>query len=59
MFASKQYQMGITLLDPKSYAVNKRRSYWSKNDVLQYKEKARLANQALKGDQICVVLDRG
>jgi SAM-dependent methyltransferase len=57
--ASKQYQMGITLLDPKSYAVNKRRSYWSKNDVLQYKEKARLANQALKGDQICVVLDRG
>ena len=56
--ASEQYQSGITLLDPKSYAVNKKGSEWSKNQIKFFKQKANKANRALRGDQICVVLTK-
>jgi hypothetical protein len=48
--------MGITLLDPKSYEVNKKQSIWTKAAIKSFKEKALQANAAMKGDQICVVL---
>jgi len=54
--ASEQYRMGITLLDPKSYEVNKKQSIWTKAAIKSFKEKALQANAAMKGDQICVVL---
>lgn len=54
--ASEQYRIGMTLLDPKSYQVNKKNSIWSKEMIKKFKEKARQANKALKGDQICIVL---
>jgi SAM-dependent methyltransferase len=54
--ASEQYRNGISLLDPKSYAVNKKRSGWSRDAIAAFKQRAVDANQALKGDQICVVL---
>ena len=54
--ASEQYQKGITLLDPNSYAVNKKASSWSKAQVKAYQQKAHEANRVLKGDQICLVL---
>ena len=54
--ASEQYRQGLTLLDPKSYAVNKKASSWAKNDINTFKSKTNAANAALKGDQICVVL---
>jgi SAM-dependent methyltransferase len=54
--ASEQYRMGITLLDPRSYEVNKKKSIWTKSSIKKFKEKARYANNAMKGDQICVVL---
>jgi SAM-dependent methyltransferase len=54
--ASEQYLKGITLLDPKSYAVNKKASPWTKEQVKAFQDKAKVANAALKGDQICVLL---
>jgi SAM-dependent methyltransferase len=54
--ASEQYRSGISLLDPKSYIVNKKLSGWGKNTIAAFKKRALDANQALKGDQICVVL---
>jgi len=54
--ASEQYRQGVTLLDPKSYAVNKKASSLTKNEVIVFKSKTNAANAALKGDQICVVL---
>jgi 2-polyprenyl-3-methyl-5-hydroxy-6-metoxy-1,4-benzoquinol methylase len=54
--ASEQYRMGMTLLDPRSYEVNKKQSIWSKSAIKKFKEKARNANNSMKGDQICVVL---
>jgi SAM-dependent methyltransferase len=54
--ASEQYLKGITLLDPKSYAVNKKASPWTKEQVMAFQDKAKAANAALMGDQICVLL---
>lgn len=54
--ASEQYRSGISLLDPKSYVVNKKLSGWSKGAIAAFKKRAFDANHALKGDQICVVL---
>ena len=54
--ASEQYRMGITLLDARSYEVSKKNSIWTKSSIKKFKEKARNANIAMKGDQICVVL---
>jgi SAM-dependent methyltransferase len=54
--ASEQYLKGISLLDPKSYAVNKKASPWTKQQVRTFQDKAKAANEALKGDQICVLL---
>ena len=36
--------------------VNKKQSIWTKAAIKSFKEKALLANAAMKGDQICVVL---
>jgi cyclopropane fatty-acyl-phospholipid synthase-like methyltransferase len=54
--ASEQYLQGMTLLDPKSYAVNKKTSPWTKEQVRAFQEKVKAANKTLKGDQICVLL---
>ena len=54
---SEQYKKGITLLDPKSYYVNKKTSIFSKADIKQFQVKAHQANESLKGDQICVILE--
>ena len=54
---SEQYKKGITLLDPKSYYVNKKTSIFSKAAIKQFQIKAHQANESLKGDQICVVLE--
>jgi hypothetical protein len=54
--ASEQYRQGLTLLSPSSYAVNKKNSSWNKSEISFFKSKARAANLALKGDQICVLL---
>jgi len=54
---SEQYKKGITLLDPQSYYVNKKTSIFSKADIKKFQIKARQANESLKGDQICVVLE--
>ena len=54
--ASEQYRMGMTLLDSKSFMVNKKKSIWTNGEVKKFKEKARKANNVLRGDQICVIL---
>jgi len=53
---SKEYAKGIMLFDERSFSVNKMTSLWSQKDLQQFKQKTRRANQALKEDQICVVL---
>jgi 2-polyprenyl-3-methyl-5-hydroxy-6-metoxy-1,4-benzoquinol methylase len=54
--ASEEYAKGITLFDERSFSVNKKTSLWSQKDLQHFKQKSHQANQALKGDQICVVL---
>jgi hypothetical protein len=53
---SEEYAKRITLFDERSFSANKKTSLWPQKDLRHFKQKTRQANQALKGDQICVVL---
>jgi hypothetical protein len=54
--ASEEYAKGMTLFNERSFSVNKKTSLWSQKDLQHFKQKTHQANQALKEDQICVVL---
>ena len=53
---SEQYRRGITSLDPKSYTFNQQSSNFTPQEIRKFKQKTKLANQSLQGDQICFVL---
>lgn len=54
--ASEQNRRGVALMDPRSYAVDKRTPLFTPQEVAGFKRQAEAANQALRGDQICVIL---
>lgn len=54
--ASEQNRRGIALMDPRSYAVDKRTSLFTSQQVQGFKRQAEAANKALRGDQVCVIL---
>lgn len=55
-WASRQYQLGIPLRDPRSYAVDRRASPFSRLDILRFRAQARRLNEAGRGDSACFFL---
>lgn len=57
-WGSEQHLRGIPLLSPRSYAVDPRRSIFSKDDIARFRERARLLNEQRDGDTVRMVLRR-
>lgn len=55
-WGSVQCQQGIWLMDQNSYAVNPKKSIFSKNEIQLFEEKAIKLNRERSGDQACFFL---
>ncbi len=57
-WASEQYKKGISLMDPRSYSVNPKKSIFSKKQINNFRREAEKLNSEEDGDIICLVLKR-
>jgi len=57
-WGSEQYQMGIALRDPRSFAEGRNPSLFTKRQIRQFNAEARKLNRKNKGDQACFYLLR-
>lgn len=57
-WASEQYQRGVSLIDPKSYMMNPKKSIFNKKQIRKFREEAEKLNLEENGDIICLVLKR-
>jgi uncharacterized HAD superfamily protein len=57
-WGSEQYEKGISLHDPQSYAVNKKTNLYTSTEMEEWKKKADELNKNGEGDQACFYLRR-
>ncbi|KAG1653997.1 hypothetical protein GQR58_025263 [Nymphon striatum] len=57
-WGSQQYQKGITLLDPKSYAVNPEKSDYSPEQIKEFESHSKQLNEEKAGDQAAFYLKK-
>jgi 2-polyprenyl-3-methyl-5-hydroxy-6-metoxy-1,4-benzoquinol methylase len=57
-WASEQYKRGISLIDPKSYMMNPKKSIFNKKQIRKFREEAEKLNLEENGDIICLVLKK-
>jgi SAM-dependent methyltransferase len=57
-WGSEQYEKGIPLHDPKSYAVNKHTDLFTKSQIKKWEKQATELNENGEGDQACFYLRR-
>ncbi|QYJ67633.1 class I SAM-dependent methyltransferase [Flavobacterium litorale] len=57
-WGSEQYSRDIPLMDDKSYAINPKKSIFSKNDISDYKMKADKLNNSKDGDSIALFISK-
>jgi len=55
-WASEQYIRDVPLLDPRSYAINKSRSIFSRRQIREFKAKAEELNKCAQADLACFYL---
>jgi len=55
-WASEQYQIGISLMDPRSFSINPKNSIFTRNQIKNFTIEAERLNAEGKGDIICLVL---
>lgn len=57
-WASEQYQRGISLIDPRSYMINPKKSIFNKKQINNFLREAEKLNLEGNGDTICLVLKK-
>ena len=57
-WASEQNQRGISLMDPRSYSVNPKKSIFTKSQIKQFVREAEKLNNEEDGDIMCLILKR-
>lgn len=57
-WASEQYKRGISLMDPRSYAINPKNSIFNKTQINEFKKEAEKLNLEGTGDTVSVVLKK-
>jgi len=57
-WGSEQYRRDIPLRDERSYAVNRRASVFSKDEIKRFEVRARRLNREGSGDQACFYLEK-
>jgi len=57
-WGSEQYNQEISLIDHRSYGLNKRNSIFAKTDIDQFKKEAKYLNDTQQGDQAAFFLTK-
>jgi hypothetical protein len=57
-YGSEQYKMDISLMDPRSFYMNKKSNLFTKQQIISFDEKADFLNKQGRGDQLCIFLRR-
>ena len=57
-WASEQYKRGIPLMDPRSYAVNPKKTIFNKTQIKNFKKEAEKLNLEGTGDTVSAVLKK-
>jgi tRNA(His) 5'-end guanylyltransferase len=55
---SEQYERNISMFADNSYVSNPKKSFFTSEQIKMWKKMSDIANRDLRGDQICVVLER-